>query len=106
MHHGAGAHRARFNCSKQVALFQAVVTNGCTGLAQGNDLGMGAGVGVCEIAVPAAAHNLTVIYHDRAYWHLPGIQRSLGGAESFLHPEFVGVGRRLFALGHELIVAG
>ena len=31
------AHRARFNCSKQLAVSQTMVTDVCTGFAQGDD---------------------------------------------------------------------
>src|ERR1035438_1688254 len=57
MHHRTCAHRARFNCNKQVAAGQTMVTDGCTGLAQGDDLGVGGGVEIRDVAIPPAAHD-------------------------------------------------
>jgi hypothetical protein len=89
VHQGSGAHRARFNCSKQIAAGQAMVTESCTGFAQGNDLGMGCGVVVGEVAIPAAADYALSAYDDCAYWNFAGFEGALGGAQSLLHPEFV-----------------
>jgi hypothetical protein len=68
-----------------------MVTNGCTGLAQSDDLGMGCWVGVDDVAVPSSAHNLAVTHHDCAYRDFSGFESTLGAAEGFLHPDFVGV---------------
>src|SRR5579872_3120356 len=80
MHHGAGAHGTRFNCSKQLTVSQTVVAQGCTGLAQGDDLGMSAGVGVCDVAVPSATNHLAVADDDGTYGNLSYFERALGAA--------------------------
>ena len=90
VHHGAGAHGTWFNCSKQLAVSQAVVTDGGTGFAEGYDLGVGGGIGISNIAIPAPPHNAVAANHDRACRNLSGLQCALGGAERFFHPEFVG----------------
>ena len=92
MHQRSGAHRARLNCNKQLAVFQAMVTDGCTGFAQRDDLGVGGRIGLGDVAVPSAADDLVVAYYDRADRNFPGFQRALGAAQGFFHPEFVGCG--------------
>jgi hypothetical protein len=57
-----------------------VVTQGCTGLAQGDDLGMSGGVGVCDVAVPSAANQLSVADDNGAYGNLSYFERALGAA--------------------------
>jgi hypothetical protein len=89
MHQGPGAHRARFNCSKQFTVFQTVVTNGCTCFPQSDDLGMGRGVGAGDVAIPSAPYDPAVANHDRAHWNFSRFERALGAAEGFFHPEFV-----------------
>src|SRR5882757_2345914 len=51
MDQSTGTHGARLNCSKQFAALQAVVADGGTRFAQRDDLGVGSGVSVAEIAV-------------------------------------------------------
>ncbi len=46
MNHGTGAHGARLNCSKQLAVAQAMVTEVFPGLAESNNLGVSRGIGV------------------------------------------------------------
>jgi NADH-quinone oxidoreductase subunit I len=90
MHERTRAHGARFNCSKQFAVSQAMVTHGGTSCAQDNDFGVGGGVGVGEVAVPAAGDDFAITNDDGAHGHFTGFERTLGGAESFFHPQFVG----------------
>ena len=90
MHQSAGAHGARFNCNKEFAVSQTVVTNGCTGFAQGHDLSVSSRIRTRNIAIPSAPHDTTIANHNRAYRNFPGFERALGAAQSFLHPEFVG----------------
>jgi hypothetical protein len=80
MHQGSGAHRARFNCSKQIAAGQAMVTQVCTGFAQGYNFGMGRGVGVGEVAIPAAADDALPAYDHSAYRNFAGFEGALGAA--------------------------
>jgi hypothetical protein len=89
MDQSAGTHGARFNCSKQFAAFQPMVAEGGTGLAQGDDLGVGSGIAVGEIAVAAASDDFAVVHHHRADRDFSGFESALGGAESLFHEEFV-----------------
>ena len=89
MHHRSGAHGARFNCNKQVAVFQTMVTNRGTGFAKRHDLGVRAGIGIRNVAVPSPAYNASVTYDDRANRNLSGFQSSLRAAEGFFHPDFI-----------------
>src|SRR5579859_2140745 len=107
MHHGTGAHGTRFNCSKQLTVSQAVVTQGCTGLAQGDDLGVSGGVGACDVAVPSATNHLSVADDDGAYGNFSYFERALGTAQGFFHPEFVRTGvarRRSQVAGHSITI--
>jgi hypothetical protein len=90
MNHRAGAHRARLNCNKQLAIFQTMVTEGDTGFAQRNDLGMCRGIAISNVAVPSPADNLSIVHDDCADRNFSGLECALGTAQSFLHPEFVG----------------
>ena len=86
MNQSAGAHRARLNCNKQLAALQPMVTESCTGLAQGDDLGVGGGIGIGKVAVPSSPYNMSVVYHDRAHRDFSRLQRALRAAQGFLHP--------------------
>ena len=88
----ACAHRARFNCSKQLAVFQAMVAESGTGFTQRDDLGVGGGIAISEVAIAASADDLAAAHHDRAHRNFSRLQRALSGAESFLHEKFVGAG--------------
>jgi len=91
MNQSTGAHGARFNCSKQFTAFQTMVAEGGTGLAQGDDLGVGGGVGIGEVTVAAASDDFAMVNDDRTDWDFSGVESTVGGAESFFHEEFVGV---------------
>jgi hypothetical protein len=71
-----------------------MVTNGSTGLAQGDDLGVCGRIGLGDIAVPSAAYDLAVADDDGADRDLSYLQSALGAAQGFFHPEFVGFGVR------------
>jgi hypothetical protein len=86
----AGAHRTRLNCNKQLAAFQSMVTESCTGFAQGDYLGVGGGIGVANVAVAAPANDLSAAHNDCAYGDFSRSQRPLSGSESFFHEKFVG----------------
>jgi hypothetical protein len=91
VYQGSGAHRARLNCSKQLAVAKAMVSDGCASLAKRNNLGVGGGVTVREIAVPPVRDNAALANHNCSDRHLAGFQRALGGAECFLHEKFVSI---------------
>jgi hypothetical protein len=90
MHHGTGAHGARFNCNKQLTVSQTVITNGCTGFAESDDFGMGGGIGVRDVAVPSAANDLAIADYDSPHRDFVYFESALGATEGFFHPEFVG----------------
>jgi hypothetical protein len=66
-----------------------MVTNGCTGFAQGDDLGVGRWVGGGDIPVPSPSHDPAVADDDRSDRDFSGFESALGAAQSFFHPEFV-----------------
>jgi hypothetical protein len=86
----AGTHRARLNCNKQLAALQAMVSESCTGLEQGDDLGVGGGIGVANVAVAAPANYFSGTHYHCADGNFSGFQRALSLAERFFHEKFVG----------------
>ena len=107
MNQRTGTHRARFNCSKQLTVSEAVVTKGSTGFAEGDDLGVGAGIGVGDVAIPSASDDASAVHHDGSDWDFSGFEGTLGAAEGLFHPEFVREGlvsnRWLRVDGHSLV---
>jgi len=101
MHQCPGAHRARFNCSKELTVSQTVVTKDRTCLAQGNHLCVGGRIVAGEILVPAPGNNGTIAHDDRAHRDFFRLKRSLGCAQRLFHEEFVGVvvSRQLWVVG-------
>ena len=83
------AHGARFNCSKQLAVGQTVVTKIATGLAESQDLGMRGGIVVGNVAIPTAADDTSVAHDDCADRHFSHFERALRRPQGFFHPEFV-----------------
>jgi hypothetical protein len=76
-----------------------MVTHGCTGLAQSYDLGVGGGIGVADVAILAAADDASLAYDHRSHGDFSGFECALRRAQSFLHPQFVGSGRRSIGVG-------
>src|SRR6202021_3902263 len=72
MHQGASAHGAGFNCSKQLAVFQPVVTNGSASFTQSDDLRVCRRIGAGDVAVPSAPHDSAVAYNDPPPGTSPG----------------------------------
>jgi hypothetical protein len=90
MHQCPGAHCARFNCSKELAVAQAMVTDVSSSLAQGDDLGVSAGIALSKVTVPASAHDLIITDNDRTYRHFSCFEGTLGSEDGLVHPYFVG----------------
>jgi len=83
---GSRTHRARFNCSKQVALSETVITQVRACFAQRDDLGMSGWIAVRKVAIPPAADNTTTVHDYRPHGHLSDLQCSLGRAQCLFHP--------------------
>jgi hypothetical protein len=64
---GSGAHGARLEGGVEGAVFEAVVGEGAAGFAEGDDLGVGGGVGVAKNSILAAAYDLVIVDDDGAY---------------------------------------
>lgn len=99
----AGAHGTRLNCSKQLAVSEAMVTNESTRCAQGDDLGMGGGIVAGEIAIPPPGNNAAVADNDCAHGNFSGLQRPLTGSDRFFHEQFV-IGERRGVSRQSLVV--
>ena len=104
----ACAHGARFNCSKQLTVPEAVVTNQYTSFAESNDLGVGRGIAAGKVAIPALGDDCAGGDNNRAHRDFPGFEATLGGAESGFHEEFVWRvgGRGRTVIGHWSLVVG
>jgi len=89
VHHRTGAHGAGFDCNKQIAVHQSMVTRRRTRVAQGHDLGMSGGIVVGDVAIPSAADDAAIAHDHGSDRNLSGFQRALGGAQGFFHPQFV-----------------
>jgi hypothetical protein len=77
-------------------VFEAVVSEVETGLAEGNDLGVCGGVIVAEDAVLAAADDLVLMDDDGAYGNLAICFGVIGFCDCFAEVGFVGFVR----MGH------
>ena len=103
----ARAHRTRFNCNKQFAVSEAVVTKGCPGFTQGEEFRMGAGIGVGDVAIPSATNDVASMNDHGADGNFICFEGTLGAAEGLFHPEFVREGlvsnRWLRVDGHSLV---
>ena len=89
MHQGAGAHGARFNCNKQLALSQTMVTNGSTRFTQRNNLGVRCRIRILDVPIPSLPHDISVAYDDGSNRNFPHFQRSLCTTKGLFHPQFV-----------------
>jgi hypothetical protein len=74
-----------------------MVTHDGTGLAKGDDLGMGGGIVAGKIPVPALGNDFAVANDDGSDWDFSHLERTLGGAERGFHVEFVGSPLRVVA---------
>lgn len=86
-----GTHGAWLNRSEECAFAQPMITEVLSGFAQGDDFGVGGGVILGKVTIPAAADDLPVLDDDGADRYFAGVECALGGAEGFLHPEFIGL---------------
>jgi hypothetical protein len=90
VYYSSRTHGTRFDCSKQRAADEAVITKVCGGLAQRHDLGMRRRIELGKITIPAAADDVSVADHNRTYRHFSHFQGTLCAAESLFHEKFVG----------------
>jgi hypothetical protein len=84
------AHRARLNCSKQLAVDEPVITGVLSRFAQRHDFSMGGWIAVGEVPIPSPSNHSTIANHDRSHRHFARLQGALSAAQGFLHPQFVG----------------
>jgi hypothetical protein len=90
MNQRTGTHGARLNCSKEVAIDEAVITEVLRRFAQGYDFGVSGWVVVGEIAVIAAANDAALEDNYGAYRDFAGREGALSATDGFFHPDFVG----------------
>lgn len=89
VHGRAGAHRAGLDGDKQIAVDDTVISNVTPCLAQGHDFGVGSGIVLTDVAVPTSAYDTPGADDDSSHWHFADIERALGTAQGFVHPQFV-----------------
>lgn len=90
VHHRSGTHRTRFNCNKQLAVSQTVVTKECGSFAQRDDFGVCSRIGVGDVPIETAAHDFALKNNDGSDGNFADLERALGAPERFVHPQFVG----------------
>ncbi len=90
MNRRSRAHGARFNCSKQIAAAEPMITDVSSRFAQRHHLSVCGWIVIGQIAIPSPPHDAPAAYDYRSHGHFFGVQRALGAAQSFLHPQFVG----------------
>ena len=101
MHHGTCAHGARFDGGEQIAFIQTVGAEDTTGLPEGNNFGVGRRVAIRDVAIKSGSDDLSFMNNDCSDRNLAEFERSLRGAQGFLHPEFVVVrGMSVVRKGH------
>jgi hypothetical protein len=83
------AHRARFNCSKQLAVDEPVVTDVSSRLAQRHDFSVSGWIMIGKVAIPSSSNHVPFAHYDRSHGHFARLQRALGATESVRHPKFV-----------------
>src|SRR5258707_7349831 len=93
MYKRSGTHGTRFTCSNQLALRQTMVAESGSCCAQSDDLSVGRWIGIGDVAIPSPANDAAFADNYCADGDFSGFESALGGAEGFLHPEFVGFGR-------------
>jgi hypothetical protein len=89
MHDRAGTHRARFNCNKQLALTQTMVTNGSTGFSQRDNFGVRCWIRSLDVSIRTPTHDVPVTHHNSSDRNFANFKRALRTAECLLHPQFV-----------------
>jgi hypothetical protein len=87
---GTRAHGARLNCSKELTVDEAMITEVSSGIAKGHDFRVCGGIAVGEVAVPAPADDDAFPYHDSSHGNFIFFKGALGAAQSLIHPELVG----------------
>ena len=60
------AHSTGLDGDVELAIEQSMVAEGCSGITKGNNLGVGTGVLIGEIAVISSPDHLAGEHHDRA----------------------------------------
>src|SRR5438552_17735991 len=78
MNERARAHGTRFNCSKKCTVAQTVVTDVSAGIPQRDDLCVGRGITVRNVAIPSPADYLSVTADHRSNWPISHFQGTLG----------------------------
>ena len=89
MNQRSRAHRARLNCSKQVAVPQTMVADRSACLPQRNHFRMRRWVAIGNVPIEPAADKLTFMHDYSPDWNFANFERALRRAQGFLHPEFV-----------------
>jgi hypothetical protein len=90
MNRRSRAHGARLNGGKQFAVAESVIPERSSRLAQSHDFRVSGRIAVGKVAIRSSPDNATFAHHDRSYRHFTGLEGTLGGAQGFFHPQFVG----------------
>jgi hypothetical protein len=69
-----------------------MVADGITGFAQGHNFGVGRGIRVGKVTVPASPDDATITNDHGSDRYLASLQGALRAPESLQHPEFICAG--------------
>ena len=87
--YGAGTHGARFDGDVEIAITEAVIAERVSGFAEGDNFGVGGGVGVGDRAIAATGNDLAFADDDGADGNFGESCGALSFAERFFHPKFI-----------------
>src|ERR1035438_1575005 len=80
MNQRSRTHRARFNCSKQFAVAQTVITEVLSRRTQRDDLGVRAWIVVAQVAIPAPSAHASAIHNHGSDRHFSAFEGALSRA--------------------------
>jgi hypothetical protein len=89
VNYGSGAHGTRLNGHEQIATWQAMISDGCAGLAQSDYFGMSGWIGIREVAIEAAPNDFSFMDDDSAHRNFARVHGALSRSQGLLHEEFV-----------------
>lgn len=85
-----GTHQARFQGHEEGAAFQPIITQTRTGIAKGENLGMGTGIVTAEGGIESGTDDFASRGdYDRSHWHLTGIKAFPSLIQGSMHVEFI-----------------
>jgi hypothetical protein len=89
VNHRSRTHRARFNCSKHVAVAETVIPQVLSGLAQRHNFSMSGWIVIGEVAIPSSADYAPFADDNGSDGNFSELEGALCAAEGFVHPKLI-----------------